>query len=35
MLSPDEVAESVARVIDTPPDVLGHSLEIRALSPKK
>ena len=35
MLSADEVAESVAHVIDTPPDVLVHSLEIRALSPKK
>jgi 3-hydroxy acid dehydrogenase / malonic semialdehyde reductase len=35
MLSPDEVAEAVARVIDTPPDVLMHRVEIRALSPKK
>ena len=35
MLSPEEVAESVAHVIDTPPDVLIHSLEIRALTPKK
>jgi len=35
MLSADEVAESVAHVIDTPPDVLVHSLEVRALSPKK
>ncbi len=35
MLSPDEVAESVAHVISTPPDVLVHSLEIRALSPRK
>jgi NADP-dependent 3-hydroxy acid dehydrogenase YdfG len=35
MLSPEEVAESVAHVINTPPDVLVHSLEIRALSPKK
>jgi NADP-dependent 3-hydroxy acid dehydrogenase YdfG len=35
MLSPEEVAESVAHVIDTPPDVLVHSLEIRALSPRK
>lgn len=35
MLSAEEVAESVAHVIDTPPDVLVHSLEIRALTPKK
>jgi short-subunit dehydrogenase len=35
MLSAEEVAESVARVIDTPPDVLVHRVEIRALSPKK
>ena len=35
MLSPAEVAESVAHVIDTPPDVLVHSLEIRALTPRK
>lgn len=35
MLSPEEVAESVAHVIETPPDVLVHSLEIRALAPKK
>jgi 3-oxoacyl-[acyl-carrier protein] reductase len=35
MLSADEVAESVARVIDTPPDVLIHRVEVRALSPRK
>lgn len=35
MLSAEEVAESVAHVIDTPPDVLVHRLEIRALSPRK
>ena len=35
MLSAVEVAESVAHVVDTPPDVLVHRLEIRALSPKK
>jgi 3-oxoacyl-[acyl-carrier protein] reductase len=35
MLSPDEVAESIAQVIATPPDVLIHSVEIRALAPKK
>ena len=35
MLSADEVAESVAHVIETPPDVLVHRLEIRALAPKK
>jgi NADP-dependent 3-hydroxy acid dehydrogenase YdfG len=35
MLSPDEVADSIAHVIATPADVLVHSLEIRALAPKK
>jgi 3-oxoacyl-[acyl-carrier protein] reductase len=35
MLSPDEVADSIAHVIATPGDVLIHSVEIRALSPKK
>jgi 3-hydroxy acid dehydrogenase/malonic semialdehyde reductase len=35
MLSAEEVAESVAHVLATPPDVLIHSLEIRALAPKK
>lgn len=35
MLSPEEVAESVAHVLETPPDVLVHSLEIRALTPRK
>jgi 3-oxoacyl-[acyl-carrier protein] reductase len=35
MLSPEDVAETVARLLDTPPDVLVHSVEIRALSPKK
>ena len=35
MHSAEEVAESVAHVIDTPPDVLVHRLEIRALAPKK
>jgi 3-hydroxy acid dehydrogenase / malonic semialdehyde reductase len=35
MLSAEEVAESVAHVIETPPDVLVHRLEIRALAPKK
>jgi 3-oxoacyl-[acyl-carrier protein] reductase len=35
MLSPEEVAESVAHVIDTPADVLIHSVEIRALAPKQ
>ena len=35
MLSPDEVAESVAHVLETPPDVLVHRLEIRALAPRK
>ena len=35
MLSAEEVAESVAHVVATPPDVLVHRLEIRALAPKK
>ena len=35
MLSAEEVAESVAHVIETPRDVLVHSMEIRALTPKK
>ena len=34
MLSAEEVAESVAHVIQTPPDVLVHRLEIRALTPR-
>jgi NADP-dependent 3-hydroxy acid dehydrogenase YdfG len=35
MLKPEDVAESVARVIDSPPGVLIHSVEIRTLTPKK
>jgi 3-oxoacyl-[acyl-carrier protein] reductase len=35
MLSPDEVAESIAHILSTPRDVLVHSVEIRALAPKK
>jgi 3-oxoacyl-[acyl-carrier protein] reductase len=35
MLSPDEVAESIAHIIATPHDVLVHSVEIRALAPRK
>jgi NADP-dependent 3-hydroxy acid dehydrogenase YdfG len=35
MLSAEEVAESVAHVINTPADVLVHRLEIRALTPKR
>lgn len=35
MLSPDEVAESIAHIVATPADVLVHSLEIRALNPPK
>ena len=30
-----DVAESVAHVLDTPPGVLVHRLEVRALSPKR
>ncbi len=35
MLRPDDVAESVAHVVATPPAVLVHRLEIRALKPPK
>lgn len=35
MLSNEEVAEAIWRVVDTPPDVLIHRMEIRPLTPKK
>ena len=35
MLGPEDVAESVAHVLATPPAVLVHRLEIRALKPAK
>ncbi len=35
ILGPDDVAESVAHVVATPPAVLVHRLEIRALKPPK
>jgi NADP-dependent 3-hydroxy acid dehydrogenase YdfG len=35
MLDPDDVAESVAHVVATPPAVLVHRLEIRALKPPR
>jgi short-subunit dehydrogenase len=35
MLGPEDVAESVAHVLATPPAVLVHRLEIRALKPPK
>jgi NADP-dependent 3-hydroxy acid dehydrogenase YdfG len=35
MLRPDDVAEAVAQVVSTPPAVLVHRLEIRALKPQK
>jgi NADP-dependent 3-hydroxy acid dehydrogenase YdfG len=35
MLSPDEVAAAIAHVVATPHDVLVHSVEIRALAPRK
>lgn len=35
MLAPEEVAEAVVQVIETPADVLVHRLEIRALTPRK
>jgi 3-hydroxy acid dehydrogenase/malonic semialdehyde reductase len=35
-LKPEDVAETVARVLDTPPDVLIHRVEVRTLTvPKK
>lgn len=36
MISPEDVAEAVAKVLDTPPTVLIHRLEVRTLTaPKK
>jgi 3-hydroxy acid dehydrogenase / malonic semialdehyde reductase len=35
MLRPDDVAESVAHIVATPPAVLVHRLEIRALNPPR
>ena len=35
MLSAEDVAESVAHVLTTPPNVLVHRVEVRALSPKR
>ena len=35
MLSPDDVAMSIAHIVATPPDVLIHSLEVRAANPPK
>jgi NADP-dependent 3-hydroxy acid dehydrogenase YdfG len=35
MLSAEDVAESVAHVLATPPNVLVHRVEVRALSPKR
>lgn len=35
MLMPEDVAESVAHVLGTPPQVLVHRVEIRARTPKK
>jgi NADP-dependent 3-hydroxy acid dehydrogenase YdfG len=35
MLGPEDVAESVAHVVATPPAVLVHRLEIRALKPPR
>jgi short-subunit dehydrogenase len=34
-LAPEDVAESVARVLDTPPGVLVHRVEVRTLKPPK
>jgi 3-oxoacyl-[acyl-carrier protein] reductase len=35
MLTPDDVAEAVVHVVDTPPRVLVHRVEVRAAMPKK
>jgi 3-oxoacyl-[acyl-carrier protein] reductase len=35
MLKPEDVAESIAHILSTPPNVLVHSVEIRAANPKK
>lgn len=35
MIEPEDVAETVAFAVDTPPHVLVHRLEVRPLSPKK
>lgn len=35
MISAEDVADAVVRVLDTPPGVLIHRVEVRALSPKK
>jgi NADP-dependent 3-hydroxy acid dehydrogenase YdfG len=35
MLKPEDVAESIAHVLSTAPNVLVHSVEIRAANPKK
>jgi NADP-dependent 3-hydroxy acid dehydrogenase YdfG len=35
MLSAEDVAESVAHVLASPPNVLVHRVEVRALSPKR
>ena len=34
-LLPEDVAEAVAHAVDTPPGVLVHRIEVRALSPKR
>ena len=34
-LLPEDVADAVAHAIDTPPGVLLHRIEVRALSPKR
>ncbi len=35
MILPEDVARGVAQVVDTPPHVLIHRLEVRPLSPKR
>ena len=35
MIEPEDVAESVAYAVDTPPHVLVHRVEVRPLSPKR
>jgi NADP-dependent 3-hydroxy acid dehydrogenase YdfG len=35
MLAPEDVAEAIVRVVDTPADVLVHRIEVRTLTVPK